>query len=70
VYLSYEILRNLQPREMTAGEQREADEQLGETAAAAARWCHRVAARVHAVAALAARDGHRQPALAVRRRSL
>jgi hypothetical protein len=50
VYLSYQMLSNLAPREMTADEQREIDEQLGQLAAAVARWGHRVAAQVHAVA--------------------
>jgi hypothetical protein len=52
VYLPYQMQRNLAPREMTANQQREADEQLGQLAAAVTRWGHRVAARVHAAAAL------------------
>jgi hypothetical protein len=51
MYLSHQMLSNLTPRQMTAGEQREADEQRGQIAAAAARWGRRVAARVHAAAA-------------------
>jgi hypothetical protein len=62
VYTPYVMLRNLGPREMTAREQREADEQLGRNVAALAGWGHRVAARVHRVAALAARNGHRRAA--------
>jgi hypothetical protein len=45
VYQPYVMLRNLAPRDMTRGEQREADEQLGQLAAAVARWGDRVAAR-------------------------
>jgi hypothetical protein len=52
MYLPYLMLRNLAPRGMTAGEQREADEQLGQITAAVARWGRRVAAQAHAVAAL------------------
>jgi hypothetical protein len=62
VYFSYLMLRNLAPRGMTAGEQREADEQLGQIAAAAARWGHRLAAQVHAVAAQPPPDRHRPAA--------
>ncbi len=51
MYLSYQMLSNLAPREMTAGEQRETDEQLGQIVAAVTRWGHRVTARVHAAAA-------------------
>jgi hypothetical protein len=61
VYLSYQMLSNLAPREMTSCEQREADEQLGQIAARVTRWGHRVAAHVHAVAARPDRHGH-QPA--------
>ena len=61
MFLPDQMLRNLTPREMTAHEQREADEQRGQVAAAVARCSHRVAARVHAATALAGRDGH-QPA--------
>jgi hypothetical protein len=52
------MLSNLAPREMTAREQREADEQRGQIAAAVARRSHHVAARVHAMSGLAGRDGH------------
>jgi hypothetical protein len=62
VLLPYQMLRNLAPREMTADQQREADEQLGQIAAAVARSGRRVTAQVHAVSALAARDGHQRPA--------
>ena len=61
MYLPYQMLRNLAPREVTAREQREGDEQRGQIAAAVARRSHRVAARVHAMSGLAGRDGH-QPA--------
>jgi hypothetical protein len=62
VYLPDQMLRNLTPREMTAGEQRKADEQRGQIAAAVARWVHRVAAQAHAVATLPARPGHQSEA--------
>jgi hypothetical protein len=62
MYLPYEMLRNLSSREITADEQRKADEQQGQIAAAVARRGHRVAAKVHAVAVLAARDGHQRAA--------
>ena len=52
MYLPYQMLRNLAPREVTAREQR------GQIAAAMARRSHRVAVRVHAVSGLAGRDGH------------
>jgi len=58
MYLPYQMLRNLDPREMTTREQREADEQRGQIAAAVARRSHHVAARVHAMSGLAGRDGH------------
>jgi hypothetical protein len=61
MFLPYQMLRNLAPREMTAREQREADEQWGQIAAAVARRSHHVAVRVHAVSGLDGRDGH-QPA--------
>jgi hypothetical protein len=78
MWFSYLMLRNLVPEGMTATEQRMADEQLGETAAALARVTWRIAARAHAVAALPARRGHqarvrkpprsrREPDLAARR---
>jgi hypothetical protein len=44
VYLPYVMLRNLAPGGMTAKEQRAADEQLGRTVAAVARWRRRVTA--------------------------
>ena len=58
MYLPYQMLRNLAPREVTAREQREGDEQRGQIAAAVARRSHRVTARVHAMSGLAGRDGH------------
>jgi hypothetical protein len=61
MYQPYEMLRNLAPREMTASQQREAEEQRGQTVAAVTRWGRRVGAQVHAVAALPVRRGH-QPA--------
>jgi hypothetical protein len=57
MYLPYQLLRNLVPYEMTASQQREADEQQGQIAAAVARRGHRVAAQVHA---LAARDRYQR----------
>lgn len=61
MYLPYQMLSNLAPHGMAANQQREADEQLGRIAAGVARSGHRVAAQVHAAAALAARDGHQRP---------
>ena len=61
MYLPYQMLSNLAPHEMTADQQREADEQLGQVTAGVARSGRRVAAQVHAVAALAGRDGHQRP---------
>jgi len=61
MYLPYQMLRNLAPREMTAREQREGDEQRGQIAAAVARRSHRVAVRVHAVSGPAGRDDGHQP---------
>ena len=58
MYLSDQMLRNLTPREMTASQQRESDEQLGQIAAALTRWGHRVTAQVHAAAARPGRHGH------------
>jgi hypothetical protein len=58
MYVPDQMLRNLAPRELTAGQQREADEQLGQISASVTRYVHRVAARVHAVAAPTGRDGH------------
>jgi hypothetical protein len=51
MYLPYQLLRNLVPYEMTASQQREADEQQGQIAAAVARRGHRMAVQVHARAA-------------------
>jgi hypothetical protein len=65
MYLSHQMLSNLAPRTTTAGQQREADEQLGQVAAAVARWRHRVAAQVHAVAARPGR--HRDQRAAFRK---
>ena len=61
MYLPYQMMSNLAPHEMTADQQREADEQLGQIIAGVARSGHRVAAQVHAAAALAAWDGHQRP---------
>jgi hypothetical protein len=57
MFLPYQMLRNLAPREITAREQREGDEQRGQIAAAVARRSHHVTARVHAMSGLAGRDG-------------
>ena len=62
MYLPYQMLSNLAPHGMTANQQRERDEQLGQITAEVARSGHRVAAQVHAVASRAPRDGHRRPA--------
>jgi hypothetical protein len=79
MYFSYLMLRNLTPGTATAAEQRAADEQLGQAAAALARARHRVAQHAHAVTALPARSGRapkafrnsgsgrRQPDLVTRR---
>jgi hypothetical protein len=75
----YVMLRSLEPQTMTPAEQRLADEQLGQIAAALAGTTRRIAAQAHAVAALPARrahqsrairksgPGHREPDLAARR---
>jgi hypothetical protein len=62
MFLPYQMLRNLAPREMTAREQRETDEQLGQIAAAVSRRSHHIAVRVHAMSGLAGRDGHQPTA--------
>jgi hypothetical protein len=62
MYPSYQMLSNLTPREMTAIEQREGDEQRGQVAAALARWSHRVVAQVHALAIQPARHRRQQAA--------
>lgn len=62
MYVPYQMLRNLAPQETTPGQQREADEQLGQITAAVTRCGHRVAARVDALAARTARDGHQTAA--------
>jgi len=49
------MLRPLTPQNITAAEQREADEQLGEVVAAVARHAHQFAVRAHGVAALLTR---------------
>ena len=64
MYLSYQMLCNLAPREMTASQSREADEQLGRITAAVARWSHRVAAQVHFAAAMPVRHAHQRAGLA------
>ncbi len=51
MYPSYLMLRSLAPLDITGPQQREADEQLGQIAAAVARRRRRVAARAHAIAA-------------------
>ena len=55
MYLPDQMVLNLAPREMTADQQRQADEQLGQITAAVARWSYRVAAQLHAAAAPPAR---------------
>jgi hypothetical protein len=49
------MLRPLTPQNITAAQQREADEQVGEVVAAVARRTHQLAARAHAVAAMLTR---------------
>jgi hypothetical protein len=49
------MLRPLTPQNITAAQQREADEQLGEIVAAVVRGTHPIAARAHAVAAMLTR---------------
>jgi hypothetical protein len=58
MYFSYLMLCNLMPGTATAAEQRVADEQLGQAAAALARARHRIAERAHVMTALPARSGH------------
>ena len=79
MYFSYLMLRNLTPGTATPAEQRVADAQLGQEAAALARAGHRIAERAHAMTALHARrgqppeafrnsgSGRRQPGLITRR---
>jgi hypothetical protein len=52
MYMSYQLLRNLQPGDMSAAEQRAADEQQGRTAAAIAESWQRTAERARAAAGL------------------
>jgi len=49
MYLSYQLLRRLDPAGMSAAEQRAADEQQGRTAAAVAASWRRTAQRARAV---------------------
>jgi hypothetical protein len=49
------MLRPLTPQNITAAQQRETDEQLGEVVAAVARRTHQLATRAHAVAAMLTR---------------
>jgi hypothetical protein len=58
------MLRTLGPQDMTAAQQREADEQLGQNVAAAARRGRRLAARAHAVTTKPVRAGRRLTARA------
>ena len=62
MYLSDQMLRNLASREMAGSQQRAADEQLGQIAAAVARWSHRATAAVRAAAALPIRPAHQRMA--------
>jgi len=64
MYPSYLMLRTLAPGEMTGSQQRQADEQLGQLAAALARHRRRVAARAHAIAAAPVRG--KRPSAAFR----
>ncbi len=58
MYFSCMMLRNLAPQPMSAAEQRAADEQLGQLAAAVTRTTRCIAERAHAAAALPARSRH------------
>ena len=58
MYLSDQMLRNLTPQEITASQQRESDQQLGQATAALTRWGHRLAAQLHAAAVRPVRPGH------------
>ena len=58
MYFSCLMLRSLGPQPMSAAEQRAADEQLGQMAAALTRTTRCIASRAHAVAALPARSRH------------
>jgi hypothetical protein len=58
VYLSYLMLRALASSDMTAAQQREADERLGQMAAAVARSRRHAVARVHSVVNVPIRGGH------------
>jgi hypothetical protein len=58
MYFSCLMLRNLASQPMSAAEQRAADEQLGQMAAAVTRATRCIAERAHAVAALPARSRH------------
>jgi len=57
MYQPYLMLRTLGSPDMTAAQQREADDQLGQTVAAMARRGRRLAARAHAVATMPVRAG-------------
>jgi hypothetical protein len=57
MYLPYQMLRHLAHQDMTAAEQREADEEPGRIAAAVTRSGRRVTERVPAMAALPAVTG-------------
>ncbi len=56
MYFSCLMLRNLVPQPMSAAEQRAADEQLGQIAAAVTRTTRCIAGRAHAAAALPVRS--------------
>jgi hypothetical protein len=64
MYVTLMMLRALAPEDMTAAQQREADEQLGKAAAALARSRHRLAGRMRAVATTRSRAGHQSAASA------
>jgi hypothetical protein len=66
VYLSCLMLSVLAPSDLTAAQQRAADEQLGQMAAALMRSQRRVAARTHAITAI---PGRAKPRSAVFRKS-
>jgi hypothetical protein len=64
MYMTLVMLRALAPDDMTAAQQREADEQLGKVAAALARSRHRLAGRVRTAATTRTPPGRLTAALA------
>jgi hypothetical protein len=58
MYFSWMMLRNLAAQPMSPAEQRAADEQLGQMAAAVTRTTRCIAERAHAVVAVPVRSRH------------